>query len=182
MVTYHGLELFLVMSDYKLQMLNWDKRYIWKACYSYDMYHRGELANRNSINFMDIDPLETSNSLDNTVLKPFVTRCSICRSYDHIYQACPFRGASDSPPPPQGVGRRNQSLVPRPNDSPQEICLNWNAQRCGNTKCGRIHVCRGCGGGLPFEVCKNHGKCRQTPPPPQALPDTSMPPPQLRWE
>ena len=172
MVTYHGLEMFLVMSDYKLQMLNWDRKYIWKACYSFDMQHRGELANRNSVNFMDIDMLESSNTFDNSVLKPFATRCSVCRSYNHIFEACPFRGASDPPPPPPGVGRRNQSLAPR---YTTELCLNWNAQRCGNPRCPRIHVCKGCGGEFPYEVCKYKGNCASPP----NLPNTNMPPPNI---
>ena len=179
MVTYHGLDMFLPMSDYKLQMLSWDKRYIWKACQSFDTQHRGELANRRSVNFMDIDSLDASNTFDNSVLKPFATRCSICRSYDHIYQACPFRGASDPPPPPPGAGRRSQSLDVRQNYESPQICLNWNAQRCGNPRCGRVHMCRNCGGNMPYDVCKINGKCAPSAPT-QHMPNTSVPPPQLR--
>ena len=166
MVSYHGMEMFLPMSQYKTQILNWEKRYLWKAVYSFDIYHRGDLANRNSVNFMDIDALEAINALDTAMLKLNVTRCDVCRSFDHISRACPF--APNMPPQPfrwapgpYGAGGRQQSLVPRFNVQQHvpEICLNWNAQRCGNSQCGRIHCCKGCNGDMPYDICTRVGKC-----------------------
>ena len=153
MVNYHGVTLFNNMSAYKTTIVEYDRMYLWKAVQRFDMKHRGRLGGK-SIDFQSIDILLCNRILNSSVLKLEATRCTICGAYEHIYASCPFRDTPGTQS--RSVGHRNNIQPARPTN---ERCFNWNANRCHDAQCWRLHICRGCGGNMPYKQCCEDGPC-----------------------
>ena len=176
MVGYHGSGLLNGMMDYKLRILDYDRKYMWKFITMFDQKHRNKMVGVH-IDFDRVDVVMVNDNLNHFAMKPNPTRCSVCFAFNHISKVCPFRDAPGQNPGFQ-AGERSRGLV---YDSP-EICLNWNAQRCFDNQCKRIHKCRGCNGNVPQSVCAKYGFCagggglRQLSNPP---PNFGQPPPQV---
>ena len=100
MVNYHGPQLFNVMTAYQMHILDFDRKYVWRAVHSFDVAHRGALSYR-SVKFDDINVLTANTYMNSTTIKPNAPKCSKCGSYDHLIFACPFRGDDALPEAPR---------------------------------------------------------------------------------
>ena len=158
MANYHGIALFNSMSSYKGTIVDYDRMYQWKAVQKFDMKHRSKIGGR-SVEFHQIDILTAGLILNNTVMKIDAARCTVCGDYKHGYNACPFRDAPGTQS--RSASRRTSSLVQETHRNTNEICFNWNSERCHDKYCWRIHVCRGCGGDLPYKQCSDRGPCNK---------------------
>ena len=174
MANYHGLLLFNNMSAYKTMIIDFDRMYQWKSVAKFDMKQRGKKGGR-SIDFQNIDILLANRIMNNTVMKLEATRCDDCGGYDHIARACPFRGSSGAQS--RSAGRHSISSAPVHKQT-SEKCFNWNPLRCYESNCWRLHICRGCGGNMPYKLCAESGPCAGKPagrahsshgPPPPAM-------------
>ena len=158
MANFHGMNIFNKLSAYKSAIIDYDRMFLWKAVQRYDMKHRSKKGGR-SIDFQDIDILLASVTLNSSVLKVDATRCNDCGAYEHIWSACPFRDMPGTQS--RGVGRPPAHYSS--NRYTTEKCFNWNSERCHDSQCSRLHVCRGCGGNLPYKQCSEHGPCSTNP-------------------
>ena len=129
MVNIHGIDLYNVMSEYKILILEYDRRYNWNNVHMLDMRHRSMLSKR-SVQFTNIDFNLMTTIFDPTVVKQ-VPRCTRCRGFDHHISECPF------PPAPTA-----KSVMPRQRASggATEVCNNFNNLRCNFRSCRRKHV------------------------------------------
>ena len=142
MVNFHGIGVYNKMSPYRIKVIEWDRAYVWGAVQSLDSKHRHKL-NGKSVDFMDIDPVLITSNLNHASAKP--------RRTENKDKNGPFRGQ------PTSSGRRYTSLDKY--DNYTYICHQWNDNRCGFTNCKKWHICKGCGGEMPFIECEKSGKC-----------------------
>ncbi len=154
MVAVFGNSIHESMADYRATILDYSKKYVWSSVCVYDFRHRSRMATQIAIsdrlNFNAVFNDLTNTILDTTAIKPNATRCARCKAYDHMVRDCPF---------PEGwKGGQNQGQVQAKKEI-QEICFNYNKERCTNDKCKRRHICRYCKGNLPFTQCKISGNC-----------------------
>ena len=141
------------MSDYRLFIQEQKQKYAWSAVAIYDYKHRSRLATLpNFFDRMQFDmPSTFRNSvLDATAMKQNAQRCSRCKGYDHVVANCPF---------PEAPSRAPQAKTQASASVSQEICNNYNRERCSNTNCRRKHICRTCRGPLPQAKCQVSGPC-----------------------
>ena len=137
MVNYHGLAVYNLMNEYKIKMIEWDRGFIWAAVQNMDAKHRSRIGGK-SVDFMDIDAVMITSNLNHNSAKPSTK--------------APFRAT------PTGYGRRSQDR----NDNYSFVCHQWNDNRCGFTNCKKWHICKGCGGEMPFIQCEKSGRCART--------------------
>ena len=175
MVNYHGLHMFNEMTAYQMHILDFDRRFLWKAVHSFDVEHRGNLSLK-SVQFDKIDVLLANSYMNSTTVKPNAPKCSKCGSYNHLGFACHFNGSSTNPPV---ASRRRGYGVP----IHEQICYPFQDDRCFDRWCRRRHCCKFCGGDLPAVLCNKQGPCSQPrhPPPsnnvqPQYQPQPQGPP------
>jgi hypothetical protein len=144
MMNYHRtFDLYEYMSDYRAFICEIDRKYVWSAIAAYDIRHRAQLS-RKSVEFCKPNLSLQAQLLDSSALRTNVPRCYRCRSFQHSVSECPF---------PQGAPR----LAPQKKKT--EICRNFNNLKCVVSNCSRKHVCKGCYGELPFELCSKNGPC-----------------------
>ena len=162
MISVHGVALHEIMCDYRTFIMEANKKYLWSSVFMYDQRHRarlGALLTLNErLNFSSPSQDLISTVLDATAVKPNAQRCQRCKSYDHSVGLCPFPEVKSS--------SQAQSKVKTQNSS-QEICLNFNREKCNTSNCPRKHVCKQCRGPLPHTRCILSGHCSKgqvTPP------------------
>ena len=158
MTNFHGIQIFNIMSRYKVKIIEWERKHVWKVLQMFDLHHRTRLAMNLSIDFMDIDVLMVNGILDRDSLKVHAQRCPWCYSYNHTSKGCPFQGAPGSNP--GATGRTGGLGIP----IKDQFCYAWNDYRCADPGCLRRHRCRGCGGESPFSTCQQTGKCKPSQP------------------
>lgn len=148
-VKYYGYHAYLNMSKYILHILSCSKKYMWSTVYIYDVRHRMAVAKAKSFDFALIDSNLLNTTLDATAVRPNASRCRRCMSYDHIESdGCPF---------PSGAGtvtaRKTKTVS-------QEVCNNFNEERCNFQGCRRRHVCKFCGSSQPYKRCSQSCQSR----------------------
>ena len=161
LISVHGAALHEIMCDYRTFIMESNKKYLWSAVSMYDQRHRARLGALLTLNerlsFSSPSQDLISTVLDATAVKPNAQRCQRCRSYDHQVGLCPF-------PEVKGAGSL-QNKVKTQNQS-QEICLNFNREKCNSDKCPRKHICKQCRGQLPYARCHVSGPCSRGQVPP----------------
>ena len=148
----YGSNVHEYMSDYRAFILESSKKYTWASVSVYDFRHRSRLASMVSLSdrfnfsckFNDIN----NSVLDTTAIKPNAPRCNRCKAYDHLISDCPFLEV-------KSIQAQKQTQ-----NASQEICLNFNRERCISDRCKRKHVCQKCKGNLPYAKCQLSGPCK----------------------
>lgn len=148
MGAYHGQELFVSMCDYQYKVIDWSRKYKWPFVSTWDSKHRQMIAGR-SVEFTTWDVAEFTNHFDPTSVRKGTTKCNHCASTEHTWSECPFRGNAG--------GRYGQAESGRPDR--YNTCFNWNYKMCTYPGCRRYHVCKGCGGNVPYVDCAVNGRC-----------------------
>ncbi len=150
MVAYFGSNLHEYMSDYRTFIMESSKKYVWQAVSVYDFRHRTRLATMVSLsdrlNFRATFNDTNNTVLDTTAIRPNAPRCIRCKAYDHLIQDCPF------PDTKIEIQKKSQSQS-------QEICPNFNKDKCVLERCRRRHVCQRCKGPLSYAKCQVSGTC-----------------------
>ena len=159
MIEYHGMQLYDIMWRYRKYICDCDKKYNRHAVALYDIRHRCELS-RKSVDFAGINIDLQSQLLDAAAVKAGAARCYRCKSFDHTVIECPFSAMA---PPQKAAPKGKASSLP----TSSQVCRNFNALKCVWSNCTRKHVCRQCGGDLPFDLCSKSGPCSKRDNPPQ---------------
>ena len=150
MTEFHGIEVYLHLSDYKIRILEFDRIYQWNSVFMFDKNHRQDLGGL-SIEFCNLTHVNMTTNLNSSSLKnQGANNANDSKSY-FCTPSVPFRSA-----PGTHAGRRNTSLA---NNGRPEICNNYNKFKCILQPCPRLHICAGCGGDPPFSVCSKYGYC-----------------------
>ncbi len=156
LVSHFGQAVHEYLADYRANILDYSKKYMWQAVAVYDFRHRSRLASQvtlsERLNFSIIFNDISNTILDTTAVRQNATRCQRCKAYDHVVRDCPFpegwRGG-------QGTNQgKSQAKV-----ETQEVCYNFNKEKCNSERCKRRHVCRYCKGPLPYTKCSVSGSC-----------------------
>ena len=153
MVQAHGIYAYNSMADYKLFILDCDRKFHWPAVYNLDVKHRQSLSGR-SIVFITIDPTLVASCLDSSAVKS-QSRCQKCKGPAHPPGECQTQSVQ------YGNTVRHRSAS-RGKQQQNEICNNFNCTACTYEGCRRMHKCLGCKGSLPFKVCIIKGPCANT--------------------
>ena len=153
LIGVYGIELHSVMSDYRQFIMEANRKFNWTSIATYDFKHRSLISTSDTLSgrfdFSSPSQELLVTILDATAIRPNAIRCNKCRAYDHVAAGCPF---------PEF--QKAQSQVKAQNSQVQnEICLNFNRDRCFNQKCRRIHKCKQCRGQLPYSKCILSGPC-----------------------
>ena len=146
MANFHGIALFNSLSSYKGTIMDYDRMYQWRVVQKFDMKHRNKLGGRSvpSNRHSNSRPYSQQHCHENCA-----SRCLVCGDYKHNDNACPFRNAPGTQS--KAATRHSSSLVHQPsNRTTNEICFNWNSQRCHDIYCWRIHASEVVGGELPY--------------------------------
>ncbi len=156
LVSHFGHLVHEYLADYRGSILDYSKKYMWQAVAVYDFRHRSRLATQinlsDRLNFSIIFNDISNTILDTTAVRHNATRCQRCKAYDHVVRDCPF---------PEGwKGGQNsvQGKTQTKNES-QEVCFNFNKEKCSGDRCKRKHICRYCKGPLPYSKCSLSGPC-----------------------
>ena len=75
MVEYHGTDLYLILADYKLRIMEFDRLYNWNSVYMFDKNHRQDLGGV-SIEFSKLTHVNMTTNLNSNTLK----KCSSLKS------------------------------------------------------------------------------------------------------
>ena len=82
----------------------------------------------------------------------------MCGDTRHLLERCPFPKA-----PGAGAGGRGGL---EGNGGYEGIradpCINYNKNQCYLEHCRKAHVCKNCGGNMPYSDCKWYGQCANT--------------------
>ena len=150
MVAHFGSNLHEYMSDYRTFIRESSNKYVWQAVSVYDFRHRTRLATLINIserlNFSTTFSDTNNTVLDTTAIRPNAPRCLRCKAYDHMVQDCPFPEIK-----PEGTKKKASQA--------QEICINYNREKCVTERCARKHICQKCRGNLPYAKCQLIGPC-----------------------
>ena len=157
MISVHGVALHEIMCDYRTFIMEANKKYLWSSVFMYDQRHRarlGALLSLNErLNFSSPSQDLISTILDATAVKPNAQRCQRCKSYDHNVSICPF---------PEVKGSSQAQGKTKTQNTSQEICLNFNREKCNSNSCPRKHICKQCRGPLPHTRCQISGHCSKS--------------------
>ena len=149
-----GVELHSVMSDYRQFIMEANRKYIWSAVATYDFRHRSLISSRSTLSgrldFSSPSQDLLVTILDATAVKPNAMRCNKCKVYDHMAAGCPF---------PESNFKTQEKSKVQNTQIQNEICNNFNRDRCSNERCRRIHKCKQCRGVLPLSKCILSGPC-----------------------
>ena len=154
LIGIYGIEMHSVMSDYRQFIMEANRKFVWSAIAIYDFRHRSRLSSNNTL----AERLDFSSPshdlmltiLDATAVKPNAMRCNRCKAYDHVAAGCPF---------PETLSKTQEKGKGQNAQAQNEICFNFNRERCTNDRCRRIHKCRQCKGPLPLSKCLLSGPC-----------------------
>ncbi len=149
-----GIEMHSVMSDYRQFIMEANRKFVWSSIATYDFRHRSRLsANTTLAERLDFSSPSHDlviTILDATAVKPNAIRCNRCKAYDHVAAGCPF---------PETLSKTQEKSKGQSSQAQNEICFNFNRDRCTNERCRRIHRCRQCRGPLPLSKCSVSGTC-----------------------
>ncbi len=149
-----GIELHSVMSDYRQFIMEANRKFMWSAIAMYDFRHRSRLSSRSTLSgrFDFSSPSQDLlvTILDATAVRPNAIRCNRCKAYDHVAAGCPF---------PETQFKTQEKVKNQNSQIQNEICNNFNRDRCFNERCKRQHKCKQCKGHLPLSKCLLSGAC-----------------------
>ena len=132
---------------------------------AYDRLFRREMCAKKDLNWSVPNPRLYSQAFTGRAKRH--PQCPHCLSEDHAAAACPH-----NPNPPflgwfQGTPPLLQSSLPQHQPQPpaaipqlagaQEICRNFNGNRCRFTRCRCLHVCSECSGSHAAVHCPQRG-------------------------
>ena len=121
---------------------------------AYDRLYRREMLANRDLNWSVPNPRLYSQAFTGRAKRH--PQCPHCLSEDHGAPGCPhnpnppimgwFQGA-----PPLQLGPSTGQLPPGPTQvskptTSQEVCRNFNGNRCRFTRCRYLHICSSCGG------------------------------------
>ena len=155
MVRYHGVCCFEIFSQYMMYIIQLDRIYNWYAVYMFDMRHRASLP-YHCVEYMSINS-NLMHTIFNATCVRNIPRCARCKADDHLVASCPF--PAPAPTAQASSAQKGGRQKSTGNLSRTEVCDNFNKMRCNFSACRRQHVCIGCGGELPQQLCAKHGKC-----------------------
>jgi hypothetical protein len=144
--------------DYRIFIQTCAARFWWNAVYSYDVRNRAKKSMSRSLEFHIMDNDIYCTSMDASTTRTNIRQCNRCRSIWHVVKDCPFPeevAVVTSTRTPQNQAQSRQNPVNYSRRVSQQACYNWNAGRCNNNPCSRLHVCERCGGPDPLPRCKN---------------------------
>ena len=119
------------------------KNYKWPAVYLYDTKFRRSLAESRSLAFDGLDLKSYALVLNSSQLRDDIKRCHRCDGIGHFAKSCPF--------PESAQVEKKEKKVKK--EKTAEVCNNFNAGRCNNPFCTRLHVCKHCHGSSPATTC-----------------------------
>lgn len=135
------------LNAYRTFIQGADAKYHWYAVASYDcQYRQTRAAIGKPFDLEEVDTNLFVTTMDATTVKSRIGAkaintqrgCFRCQSKFHVVRDCPFR--------------ETQTQLQTPAHS-QEICNNFQNDRCFNSSCKRRHVCASCGGSYPRGRC-----------------------------
>jgi hypothetical protein len=154
----HDPTLYPALVSYRIFIQTCDAKYVWPSVYSYDVRNRASKSMSLSLEFNCIDNDIYITTMDSSSARANIKQCSRCKSIWHSMLDCPFQ--DDIVMPTTTKPQKNQQQQQQPAKSPafnangtRQICFNWNAGRCSDIYCQRLHVCSGCGGHDPKPRC-----------------------------
>ena len=154
LIGVYGIELHGVMSDYRQFIMESNRKFTWSSIATYDFRHRSLLSTRDTLSgrldFSSPSQELLVTILDATAVKPNAMRCNRCKAYDHVAAGCPF---------PEYQNKGSSQKATSSSFVQNEICINFNRERCNNVKCKRQHKCKQCKGNLPYAKCVLSGPC-----------------------
>ena len=158
-VNYHGLHLHDEMVNYHLQIMEYDTKFNWSAVAAFDMRHRAGLSRQSPYFHSEMKSSNLSTTvMDATMIKPSAPRCPRCLSFDHTnVSMCPFPAGASPMAAAAPVQTQIQFKARRSTNT--EICRNFNDGQCTFRQCRRQHICKLCGGSLPYIQCITQGSC-----------------------
>ena len=128
-VVEHNPTVYSSPSTYRQFIQSCSQKYIWSAVNIYDMHFRLKKSMTRSFEFHSVDSDLFLSVLDATAIKS-AKRCFRCKAYDHMVtqKGTNFRT----------FDRDTQKFY----HQGQEICNNWQQDRCQLPSCKRAHVCK----------------------------------------
>ena len=131
---------------------------------AYDRLFRREMLAKKDLNWSVINSRLYSEAFTGRAKRH--PQCPHCLSEDHMGTGCPHNpyppvlGWFQGPPqfqlgPPAGQPQPSPLVTPKPPAS-QEICRNFNANRCRFARCRFCHICSTCSGRHPALQCTQH--------------------------
>ena len=166
MTRFHGIDAYQMLHNYKMRIIELNKKYWWANVEDWDRQVREGKAGE-SIDFVKYDTADFCYHFDKSALKQVVIKCYKCGDTEHLLEKCPFRKASGA-----GAGGRsgldgnywNTGNTGNYNYEgiKADPCINFNKKQCFLDYCRKAHVCKNCGGRLPYADCRYHGQCAQS--------------------
>jgi hypothetical protein len=151
----HYPVLYPVLVQYRQLIQQCDLKFNWQAVRHYDEQFRLSLANRRSLDFGTINTNLYTMIFDSTAIKQSTRPCYRCRSRSHHVKDCPF---------PERAPMEENKTAPAADSQyhrGQEICNNYQQERCRYPQCKRAHVCKACRGPHPENKCTDSQKPAQ---------------------
>ena len=149
---YHGMQVYLKITDYKIQILDFSKVYTWESVQAFDSQHRRNL-NRKSINFCQLNHNLVTTKLHAAALK--VTK----QATQAMSENKTNNGKGN-----QSYQKNNGKKFNNGNNGQIPVCQYYNQSRCTFSNCRKLHLCSGCRGDAPYQVCSRYGYCSKNPP------------------
>ena len=154
MTKYHGLPAYQQLHSYKMRIIELNKKYWWSNVQEWDRQVREDKAGE-SIDFIKYDAADFCFHFDKSTIKQVILKCYKCGDTRHLLEDCPFRKA-----PGAGAGGRRGLEQERSYEGVKpDPCINFNNKQCYLEYCRKSHVCRKCGGNMPYTDCKHYGQC-----------------------
>ena len=151
--------LYPALVSYRIFIQTCAAKFVWPSVYSYDVRNRASKSMSLSLEFNHIDNDLYITTMDSSSARTNVKQCTRCKSIWHSLQDCPFQddiSVSVNTKQTQNNQRQQQQPSKSTNQNAnrtRQVCFNWNAGRCSDIYCQRLHVCSGCGGHDPKPRC-----------------------------
>ena len=136
----YTFNMYSKCAEYKRLIHSWQAKYKWPAVFVYDTKFRVNRAKSKSLDFDSFDGRLFSTIFDPTTIRTDAPRCFRCQSIEHHINDCPF---PKEPKAEKGKETKRED----------EICFNYNRNKCFTSACTRRHVCRNCQGPKPASTC-----------------------------
>ena len=135
----YTFNIYSKCAEYKRLIHIWQAKYKWPAVFVYDTKFRVNLSKSKSFGFDFFDGRLFSTVFDPTTIRSDAPRCFRCQSIEHHINDCPFQKE-----PKEEKGKETKK---------DQICFNFNRNKCTSSECPRRHVCRNCQGPKPASTC-----------------------------
>ena len=143
---------------YQISILHAAHTYEGANWVAYDRLYRREMLAKKDLNWSMSNPRLYSEAFTGRAKRH--PQCPHCLSEDHAGASCPhnpnppvvgwFQGSLPPQPP---SAHPTHPLVPPQQQRVQEVCHNFNANRCRFTRCRFLHICFECAGAHAATHC-----------------------------